>query len=67
MLNIGIAAIAAYIGAGGLGSSHSQRHHADRNAQILAVRSQSALLALVTDRLFALLAAAPEFDRPRPA
>ena len=55
VLNIGIAAIAAYIGAGGLGLLIRSGITQTDTRQILAGAIAVSLLALLSDRLFALL------------
>jgi len=55
VLNIGIAAIAAYIGAGGLGLLIRSGITQTDTRQILAGAIAVSLLALVSDRLFAVL------------
>jgi osmoprotectant transport system permease protein len=55
VLNIGIAAIAAYIGAGGLGLLIRSGITQTDTRQILAGAIAVSVLALVMDRLFALL------------
>ena len=55
VLNIGIAAIAAYIGAGGLGLLIRSGITQTDTRQILAGAIAVSVLALVSDRLFALL------------